>query len=276
MGEIFETVLILSIIGFFITIILLCLKPITIKKFPAKWQYYIWIVVVLTMTVPVYKFIPKSEVQKIRHITKSEIQTKTSDDNMTDYPKKHSPVSPPATNKNNGITRKTRVNIFKLLTFIWLCGSIIFFLVVITNYFIYIVQKRKNSVLMENNSAFNEVKNNLGIRRKIKIRVSPSVGSPMLVGVFFPTVYIPCREIQKDMMKMIFLHELTHYKRYDLVTKWFALFVNAVHWFNPTAYLINKNLSEACETSCDVLVTEEMDEEEQKLYMKTILEMVEK
>ena len=107
------------------------------------------------------------------------------------------------------------------------------------------------------------------------MRVSSEVGSPMLVGVVFPVIYMPHREISPEMMRVVFLHELTHYKRKDLMIKWFALFVNAVHWFNPMAYLLCANLSEACEISCDMKVTMDMGEEEQRLYMKTILELVE-
>ena len=48
-----------------------------------------------------------------------------------------------------------------------------------------------------------------------------------------------------------------------------------VHWFNPLAYLLCANVSEACEVSCDMAVTSNMSEREQKIYMKTILELVE-
>ena len=73
---------------------------------------------------------------------------------------------------------------------------------------------------------------------------------------------------------MVFLHELTHYKRKDLMIKWLSVFVNAVHWFDPLAYMLRANISESCEISCDMEVTKNMDEAEQKLYMKTILELV--
>ena len=95
----------------------------------------------------------------------------------------------------------------------------------------------------------------------------------MLVGVLFPTVYLPCREIPDENMRMVLLHELTHYKRKDLLVKWFSVFVNAVHWFNPLCYLACAALSEACEVSCDMAVTKNMTEEEQKLYMQTILHL---
>ena len=97
----------------------------------------------------------------------------------------------------------------------------------------------------------------------------------MLVGILFPTVYIPCREIPDENMRMVLLHELTHYKRKDLLVKWFAILVNAVHWFNPLCYLACAALSEACEVSCDMSATKNMSEDEQKLYMQTILNLVE-
>ena len=76
-------------------------------------------------------------------------------------------------------------------------------------------------------------------------------------------------------MRMVLLHELTHYKRKDLIIKWLAVLVNSVHWFNPLCYIACANLSEACEVSCDMSVTKNMSQDEQKLYMQTILDLAE-
>ena len=72
MGELFETFFILSLLGTGITLVLLCLKPLTSKKFPAKWQYYAWIAVLITMIVPIFKLIPEGEVQRIKQLTHTE------------------------------------------------------------------------------------------------------------------------------------------------------------------------------------------------------------
>ena len=125
------------------------------------------------------------------------------------------------------------------------------------------------------NRIFSEVKNELGIKRAVRLKAVSDTGSPMLVGILFPIVYLPCRDIPDDSMRMILLHELTHYKRKDLLVKWFAVLVNAIHWFNPLCYLACANLSEACEVACDMSVTKNMSEEERKLYMQTILKLVE-
>ena len=276
MSELFETVLILSLFGFCITAVLLCLKPITAKKFPAKWQYYVWIAVLLTMIIPTYKLIPEQQVQKIQYMTRTE--TPVTDAEITEVPEQvpEVPEAPPITEREITVTQDVKIKVLDLLSIIWISGTGIFLLIVIASYFIYIHKRRKNAISMEENSVLIKAKKELGIRRNIRVRMSPDVGSPMLVGVFFPVVYMPCKEISQDMMRLVFLHELTHYKRKDLMIKWFALFVNAVHWFNPLSYLISANLSEACEVSCDMEVTKNMNDEEQKLYMKTILELVEK
>ena len=275
MTELFETVLILSLFGFIITAVLLCLKPITVKKFPAKWQYYVWIAVAFTMIIPTYKLIPDREVQRIQYMAQT--QAPVNKGEVTEIPKQvpDVPEAPPIAEREIDVTKDVKIKVLDLLAIIWICGTVIFLIVVMISYLIYILRKRKNAISMEENSVLHKVKRELKIRRNIRVRMSQDTGSPMLIGVFFPVVYMPFREIPHDMMRLVFLHELTHYKRKDLIIKWLALFVNAVHWFNPFAYLLCANLSEACEVSCDMEVTKNMNDVEQKLYMKTILELIE-
>ena len=182
----------------------------------------------------------------------------------------------PVSKKEVGVNEELKIKIINLFAVIWVIGMTVFILMVVLSYIIYILKKRKYAVLMEENSVLYDVKKELKIKRKIRIMMSPDVGSPMLVGILFPVIYMPCTDISNDMLRLVFLHELTHYKRKDLIVKWFALFVNAIHWFNPFAYIISANLSESCEISCDMKVTGNMNDVEQKLYMKTILELVEK
>ena len=275
MFELFKTVLILSLFGFGITALLLCLKPITAKKFPAKWQYYVWIAVLLSMIIPTYKLIPPKEAQKLPLLPQNEIVQPEAVQDLEEAPRTVIIEETPIEYREVNLTPKFQIKLLDLLAYIWFFGACIYLIVVIGSYVVYLIRKRKNAVAIIDNAALNEVKKELKIKRHIKIRMSPDIQSPMLVGVLFPTIYIPCREIPDESMRMIFLHELTHYKRKDLAFKWLSIFVNAVHWFNPLAYLLCANLSESCEVSCDMAVTRNMSEIEQKIYMKTILELVE-
>lgn len=275
MFEFFKTVLILSLFGFGITALLLCLKPITAKKFPAKWQYYIWIAVLLSMIIPTYKLIPKQEAQKIPLIPQNEIMQQEAPQEFEKMPETVIIEETPIEYREVNLTPKFQIRLLDLIAYIWFFGICLFLLVVVSSYILYITHRRRKAIILTDNAVLDEVKKELKIKRHIKIRMSSDIQSPMLVGVLFPIIYIPCREIPDENMRMVFLHELTHYKRKDLLIKWLSLFVNAVHWFNPLVYLLCANVSEACEVSCDMAVTKNMSDTEQKIYMKTILDLVE-
>lgn len=276
MYEIFKNILTLSTIGFVITALLLCLKPVTSKKFPAKWQYYTWVFVVFTMLIPLYKTIPVNEVRKIKFTHSNEAIYTDTTLNIEQTPSPIINNSPSLLENNININQKHSIKLSHLLSYLWFFGMCIYILIIVFSYIHYIVRKNQSAVTVAENSILNEVKKELKIKRNIKIRITPDIQSPMLVGILIPTIYIPCREITDENLRMVFLHELTHYKRKDLIIKWIALLVNAIHWFNPLTYLLCANLSEACEISCDMEVTKNMSHSEQNLYMKTILDLVEK
>ena len=274
MFELFKTVLILSLFGFGITAILLCLKPITAKKFPAVWQYYVWIAVLLSMIIPTYKLIPSKEAQKLPLISQNQVVQPEAPQNLEEAPRTVIIEETPIEYREVNITSNYRIKLLDLLAYVWFAGMCIYLIVVISSYIVYLMRKHKKAIAITENAILNEVKKELKIKRHIKIKMSPDFESPMLVGVLLPVIYIPCREIPDENMRMVFLHELMHYKRCDLAFKWLSIFVNAVHWFNPLAYLLCANVSEACEVSCDMAVTKNMSDTEQKIYMKTILDLV--
>ena len=272
--DIFKTVLVLSLFGFGITAVLLVLNPITAKKLPARWQYCVWVAVLISMVLPAYKLIPKKEAQRLAEIPKNQtVQTQQPQTQEKNTPDTVVTYDTPIEYREVNLSPKIQIRLFDLIAYIWGTGVFIFLLVVMISYFRFLCRKNKNSVKISDNKIFSEVKNELKISKHIGLKAAADIKSPMLVGVLFPTVYIPCREIPDDNMRMVLLHELTHYKRKDLLVKWFAILVNAVHWFNPLCYLACANLSEACEVSCDMSVTKNMPEEEQKLYMQTILNL---
>ena len=273
MYDVFKTVLILSLFGFGITALLLLLKPITAKRLPARWQYCVWITLLISMVFPAYKLIPKKEAQKLSIVPQNQTVQTTVQPQEEANPDTVVTYDTPIEYREVNISPKISIRLFDLIAYIWGAGVLIFLLVVIISYFRFLCRKSKNSVKISDSKFFSEVKKELKIKKHIRLKASSDIDSPMLVGVLFPSVYIPCREIPSGNMRMVLLHELTHYKRKDLLIKWFAILVNAVHWFNPLCYLACANLSEACEVSCDMAVTKNMSEDEQKLYMQTILNL---
>jgi len=276
--ELFETVVILSLSGAVLTAFLLFLKPIFLKKLSPKMQSTIWIVVLISMIIPIYRLIPEKEVIRIQSETGYNIILNENTDLKTgeiNFPKNTDDFSKTSISQEE--TENTlKIDFKKIIYVIWLVGVTVFFVSIAVSYFVYVWKKKGNSSLYCETQIFKNAKDELKIKRNIDVRISDDVSSPMLVGVFFPVIYIPKDEIPDEMLKMVFLHELAHYKRKDLLIKWICLIINGIHFFNPFMYFLSKNLSEACESACDSDVTKNMNDEEKNLYMKTILTLAEK
>lgn len=263
--ELFKNVLILTASGSAAALIVLCLKYAAGKRISEKQIRAAWIAVLIVMIFPIYKFVPQKEIQKFSFASRAEITENINRFQVENMRK--DTVRSDKSKQNEG------VNIFKFAAYTWFFGACVFALVISTSYAAYVLNKRKRSVPMQSLKIFDDIKKELGIRRNIKVRISEKADSPMLVGVIFPVIYLPCREISESGMRLIFLHELTHYKHRDLFVKWFAAFVNMVHWFNPICYMVCRTLGETCEFACDAAVTENMSEEERKTYMNIIVSL---
>lgn len=284
MIQLFKSVLLMSISGTILTIILLILKHVLKKHFSARWMYYIWSAVLIAMTVPIFAIFPRSvHITETEHLSAS-VPISVSEkpvNNTTPYISgTHAPSVNTDVTGGETITvaalekKRFDFDIYHMIAFLWLFGMCIFMLCAWVSYLRLLIHLRKTSNDVEECAQFDTVKKNLNISRKIRLRKSDEISSPMLVGVFRPAIYIPSCDITDESFKMVFLHELTHYKRQDLIYKQFSLFVNAVHWFNPAAYAASKEINRMCELSCDERITQNMTSDEKKLYMKTIVEII--
>ena len=83
----------------------------------------------------------------------------------------------------------------------------------------------------------------------------------MLTGIFNPAVLLPSVDEDAETLRMIFMHELTHYRQKDILVKFSGVLVNIVHWFNPLVYLLIKKINIFCEYSADEKVAGEMENE---------------
>lgn len=273
MFEIVKTVFLLSCIGAGITVLLLILKPWTVKKFSARWQYLAWLAVTVFMLIPVWKIVPARDAGMLApDFIAGQTEQNTVFENQ---PAPSTIVTEESPMGYREITIHSKgIRIYDLIAYVWVGGACLFLIFAFGSYYVFLFRKKRSSMDLVGNKVFEEVKQELRIKRKIRIRISKDTASPMLVGIFFPVIYIPGRPIDLAAERMIYRHELTHYKHKDLLYKWFSLIVNAIHWFNPFAYLVSANISEACEVTCDMSVIKKLSEQEQKVYMNTILDLV--
>ena len=97
------------------------------------------------------------------------------------------------------------------------------------------------------------------------------IPAPFVFGIFRPKICMP-EGISEPERTYILMHERMHVSRRDTLIKPAAFLILAVHWFNPLVWLGWHLLCKDIELACDEAVLDELNEEEQKLYAKTVLD----
>ncbi|MBB3128904.1 beta-lactamase regulating signal transducer with metallopeptidase domain [Paenibacillus rhizosphaerae] len=122
-----------------------------------------------------------------------------------------------------------------------------------------------------------EAKARMGVRRSIGLKLSPAVSSPTLFGVIRPRMIMPpgMAELDEAQQKHIFLHELAHAKRWDILVNWVAQILLAFHWYNPLLWYAFYRMREDQELSADALALRRMDPNQIAQYGYTILTLLE-
>ena len=118
----------------------------------------------------------------------------------------------------------------------------------------------------------------MNVKSNIELKKCKIIETPMLIGIIKSKILIPINSFSEDEIIFILEHELTHFKRKDLLYKLLILITNAVHWFNPIVYVMNKVISYECEESCDEAIMKSESISRRKLYgemiLKTMLENI--
>ena len=100
---------------------------------------------------------------------------------------------------------------------------------------------------------FEEVYRSLGGKgRRLEVCYSYCFAAPCMCGVLRPKVILPVRRYGKDELRVIFTHEITHYLQGAMLLKWGVLLVRAVHFFNPLAWLLCREVQRWSEYACDI------------------------
>lgn len=167
------------------------------------------------------------------------------------------------------------VELTQAILLIWIMGAMVFAGWHFYCYRRFSKQLRIDSFPVSEDTAtavlFSSCKAALGIHGEVKLMLNPKIKSPMLVGLCRPMILMPTSNMRELDLKLVLTHELMHLKRKDLWVKMLALLAGTLHWFNPFAHVLRKDISTWGELSCDEALAVEMSHEERKLYGESIL-----
>ena len=269
-GELFKALLITSLAGSAFAVVISLLRPVTKKLFGYSWHYYIWLCVLFVMLMPVRFNVNTTPAPNIATQT---IQTQQ--EAVSEQPETTENVVQTAPAQKPQLLQKATViwdriiyNRMNILAYVWLIGAIALMLLNVLRYIRLNIEIRKNSEVIScpETRAYTD--------RKINVRVWENVASPFITGIFRPMLILPKTELSEEQLHNILRHEMTHFKRHDILYKWFAEFVKCVHWFNPISWYVSKQIASECEISCDMSVTKNMSGSEEMSYVSTILSLL--
>ena len=96
------------------------------------------------------------------------------------------------------------------------------------------------------------------------------VTAPFTLGILRPRVYLP-DDLQGTARQAVLLHEQTHIRRRDPLTKPLFYAVACLHWFNPLAWLAFCNFERDMEAACDEAAVRGRPLPERNAYCESLL-----
>jgi beta-lactamase regulating signal transducer with metallopeptidase domain len=125
---------------------------------------------------------------------------------------------------------------------------------------------------------FEDCKALMGVSTPVSLIETGAVKSPALFGFVRPRLLLPAGLLSafgREELRHVFLHELAHIKRHDILTGWVMLALQIVHWFNPLVWLAFYRLRANRELACDALALSCVQTGENESYGLTIVKLLE-
>lgn len=278
----------LSVSGSILALIILLLKPLLKNRAGKAFSYYIWLLVLLRLVLP---FSPSANLINTLLVTSTAppaaasasesaavpiSDTNAVSVNESAIPEENAALTP-ASSGTPSVSAGSQLDVWALLKqnllWVWLAGVCIYLLCFIIPYlrFIHSIGKASVPLPKEDRVIFDAMSQG----KRVKLLHCPHIRTPMLIGVVHPRIIVPrpsyTQNGREEELSYILTHELAHHRRYDLIYKWITVCISALHWFNPMMFLIQREISRACELSCDEAVISGMSEPERRQYGQTLL-----
>ncbi len=161
-------------------------------------------------------------------------------------------------------------------TLIWLIGGLAC-LAFFTVSYVKCLRKFRESLPVDDNEYINQWLSGHRLFRKISVRSSDRILSPLTYGIFHPVILLPKKLAhgEPDDLRFVLSHEYVHIRRFDMVFKLALTAALCVHWFNPAVWIMYFIANRDIEISCDEAVVRMFGEREKTGYALALIRMEE-
>ncbi|MFB6728160.1 M56 family metallopeptidase [Bacillus mobilis] len=283
-----ETSLMASILVGFI----LCIKVLFKNKLTPRWQYMLWIVLMIRLLLPwspdssysiyslfsysssVSEVIQKNTSSPENTVNNEMKQTAELESNSETVTKNSEPEV------NASAEQQTTLSLYKIALYVWLAGVIVLAVITfITNRRLYSYIKKQPDITDEQVvTVFNRCKQSMKMKKAVSLRLAGKIASPTVFSFFRPKVLLSkkhMKALNEQQLQYVFYHELAHIKRSDVAVNWIMYSLILLNWFNPILWYAYFCMREDQELACDAYALTFIDKEEQIAYGHTIITLLE-
>lgn len=283
MNETAKLLLSLSLSGSVLAVLIFAIKPLIKHKLSKTLQYYIWVIVLLRLVVPlsfensIMNDVLNSNENPLdiggQDIVKPIEGVNENTINSSILPNVQKNIARGVYNEDVDHSRYFRDLFNQYVLYIWLGGVIIAVTFNLAGYkrFLKYLKNGHRLATDEENEILATLLNG---RKRVSLVRNRFVPTPMLIGIFKPCIIIPDVDFNEKQIKNILLHEISHLRRFDIGLKWLTMIATSIHWFNPLMYFIKKEISHACELACDEIVIKNLSTVEKQAYGDTLISVI--
>ena len=252
MYQVFYNIVYVSIIGSILGIIVLIFRKTFDKKISPTWKLIMWILVLISLIFPFritiqsknsHEFLISSGIDKIENL------------------------------KENLIINKAGT----IFIYIWLIIMCLIFLYFVISSIVFKIKIGKEEVkdgkILE---ILLNCKKQMGIKKEIKLIKQKYKKVPCIYGIIKPKILVTDEILEKDKesLKYIFMHEMGHLKKQDLLINKILILILTIHWFNPVLWYCFKQIRQDMELKVDEMVLDKVGKKEEKSYAKTLVQLL--
>ena len=117
----------------------------------------------------------------------------------------------------------------------------------------------------------------MGVRRPVTLVALARLSSPAVFGFRRVRLLLPetmLDQLTDQDLRLLFLHEMAHVRRHDMLLNLLLMAVQFVHWFNPLLWLGLHRLRADRELVCDAMVLQRTRPEERSGYGLLLLKLL--
>ncbi|MEK4745658.1 MULTISPECIES: M56 family metallopeptidase [unclassified Bacillus (in: firmicutes)] len=293
-----------SIMASILVGLILCIKVLFRNKLTPRWQYMLWIILIIRLVLPwspdssysiysvltyknddafissrnpVANFLTQERIQELKDIDDTKVLTK--EDTYTSSSTKTVQANKTQTGINEKQDDKP-IPFYTICIYIWLTGVILLSVATFIMNRRLLLYIKKQPVITDEKivQIFEKCKQSMSIQRNIPLFVSGKVSSPTVFGFIRPKLLLSTVHMEildEQQLRYIFYHELAHIKRRDVGVNWLMHGLLILNWINPILWYAYSCMREDQELACDALALTCIDAEEQIAYGHTIISLLE-